>query len=189
MKSGAALIPAPQTWCGSTVKISAPPREADLLWGPFTHLLPSQQAFMDPEAPDLHQDTGVPIDGFEALWGRAQLVMAYDSARIPEPPRSYGELLTWARENPGLLTYPNPVDDFAGAAFIRSAYYELTGLTEEELTREMSREELLEMSQPVIDYFRELQPSPLAPGKSLSRLPGPAGRFFPQRGNRLFHGF
>ncbi|MDW7672627.1 MAG: ABC transporter substrate-binding protein [Bacillota bacterium] len=141
-------------------------READLLWGPFTHLLPSQQAFMNPEAPDLQQDTGVPIDGFEALWGRAQLIMAFDSARIPEPPRNYGELLDWARKNPGLLTYPNPVDDFAGAAFIRSAYYELTGLSQEELTREMSREELRELSQPVIDYFLELQPHLWRQGKA-----------------------
>lgn len=141
-------------------------READLLWGPFTHLLPGQQTYMNPEAPDLHQDTGVPIDGYEALWGRAQLTMAYDSARIPEPPRSYGELLTWARENPGLLTYPNPVDDFAGAAFIRSAYYELTGLTEGEITREMNRDELRELSQPVIDYFLELQPHLWRQGKA-----------------------
>lgn len=133
-------------------------READLLWGPFTHLLPNQQKYMDSEASDLFWDTGVPIDGYEALWGRAQLIMAYDSSIIEEPPRSYAALLDWARENPGRFTYPNPMDDFAGAAFIRSAYFELTDLTEEELTREMSREDALEISQPVIDYFRQLQP-------------------------------
>ena len=133
-------------------------READLLWGPFTHLLPNQQDYMNPESSDLHYDTGVPINGFEALWGRAQLILAYDSARIPDPPRSYGELLAWAQQHPGRLTYPNPMDDFAGAAFIRSAYYELTGLTDEELTRELNREEILEISQPVLDYFLALQP-------------------------------
>lgn len=141
-------------------------READLLWGPFTFLLPNQKAFMDQESLDLRMDTGVVIDGYEGLWGRAQLIMAYDSALISEPPRSYGELLTWARENPGFFTYPNPVDDFAGAAFIRSAYYELTGLTDEELTREMSRDEFLELSQPVIDYFLALQPHLWRQGKA-----------------------
>ena len=141
-------------------------KEGDLLWGPFTHLLPNQQAFFDPDASDIHMDTGVPIDGYEALWGRAQLVMAYDRAMITEPPQSYRELLAWAEENPGMLTYPNPVDDFAGAAFIRSAYYELTGLTDEELTREMSYEELLEISQPVIDYFLRLQPHLWRQGKA-----------------------
>lgn len=141
-------------------------RESDLLWGPFTHLLPNQQTYMNPESPDLHFDTGVPIEGYQALWGRAQLVLAYDSAHISEPPRSYGELLDWARENPGRFTYPNPVDDFAGAAFIRSAYYELTDLTEEELTRDMTREEALAMSQPVIDYFLDLQPHLWRQGKA-----------------------
>ncbi len=133
-------------------------KEGDLLWGPFTHWLPNQQEFYDSESPDLHLDTGVPIDGMEALWGRAQLILAYDTAIIAEPPGSYRELLNWAKENPGMFTYPNPVDDFAGAAFIRGAYYELTGLEEDELSREMSREAFWEISQPVIDYFLELQP-------------------------------
>ena len=160
-------------------------READLLWGPFTHLLPNQQAYMNPESSDLHFDTGVPIDGFEALWGRAQLIMAYDSARIPEPPRGYGELLDWARENPGRFTYPNPVDDFAGAAFIRSAYYELTDLTEEELTREMSREEIHEISQPVMDYFRELQPHLWRQGKAYPASQAQLDDFF-RNGETVF---
>lgn len=164
-------------------------READLLWGPFTHLLPNQQHYMNPEGPDLHHDTGVPIEGYEALWGRAQLVLAYDSARIQEPPRSYKELLDWARENPGKLTYPNPVDDFAGAAFIRSAYYELTGLTEEKLTREMSREEVLEMSQPVIDYFRELQPHLWRQGKAYPASQAQLDDFFRNGETALSMGF
>lgn len=141
-------------------------REGELLWGPFTHQLENQATYVDQSAPDLHLDTGIPIEGYQALWGRAQLTLAYDSAIVSQPPRSYTELLIWAKNNPGLFTYPNPVDDFAGAAFVRSAYYELTGLKEDELTGEMSKEKLREISQPVIDYFRELQPYLWRQGKA-----------------------
>ncbi len=141
-------------------------REGELLWGPFTHLLENQATYVDQSAPDLHHDTGIPIEGYQALWGRAQLTLAYDSAIVSQPPRSYKELLVWAKSNPGMFTYPNPVDDFVGAAFVRSAYYELTGLEEDELTREMSKEKLREISQPVIDYFLELQPYLWRQGKA-----------------------
>lgn len=141
-------------------------RERELLWGPFTRRLDNQVTYIDQSAPDLYYDSGVPIDGYQAVWGRAQLTLAYDRAVVPQPPRSYEELMIWAKENPGLFTYPNPVDDFAGAAFVRSAYYELTGLEEDMLTGEMSKEKLREISQPVIDYFLELQPTLWRQGKA-----------------------
>jgi len=132
-------------------------KQGGLLWGPFTDLLPNQKQFFDNEAMDLLYDTGISIDGYEAIWGRAQLVFTYDAARVTDVPKSYQELLAWIKENPGRFTYPRLPDDFAGAAFIRNSYYELTGKYDEFQTQ-MSSEEFLELSEPVIRYFKEMNP-------------------------------
>lgn len=132
-------------------------RDAELLWGPFTGLLPNLGTYYDPEADDLKFDAGVPIEGFEAIWGRAQLVLTYDSAIIKEPPRTFAELLKWAAENPGTFTYPVLPDDFAGSAFVRTACFELTG--EKELFYgDISREDFERLSRPVMEYFNKLKP-------------------------------
>ncbi len=99
-------------------------REGEILFGPFTDRLPNFNAFVDPAT--AVSDAGFPVDGWEAPYGRAQFVMEYDSAVIADPPSSYAELLEWVRENPGRMTYPQP-PDFTGSAFIRQAFYELTG--------------------------------------------------------------
>jgi putative spermidine/putrescine transport system substrate-binding protein len=132
-------------------------KQGGLLWGPFTDLLPNQKQFYDTGAIDLRYDTGIPIEGYEAIWGRAQLVFTYDAARVEKVPKSYEELLLWLKDNPGRFTYPKLPDDFVGAAFIRNSYYELTGKYNEFQT-EMSSEEFLEISEPVITYFKEMNP-------------------------------
>lgn len=65
-------------------------------------------------------DFGVPVDGQSSPWNRAAFVFAHDRARLPEPPGSFEELLSWARRNPGRFTYPAP-PDFTGSAFVRQA--------------------------------------------------------------------
>jgi putative spermidine/putrescine transport system substrate-binding protein len=58
------------------------------------------------------------VDGQEAPWSRAVFVYTYDAARVPEPPRTFDELLAWAAAHPGRFTYPAP-PDFTGSAFVR----------------------------------------------------------------------
>lgn len=130
-------------------------RQADLLYGPFVDLLPNLNTYYDTEAYDNQYDMGIEIEGYEAIWGKAQLVLTYDSAVVEHPPKSFEELLIWAKENPGKFTYPNPEEDFVGAAFVRMAYYELTGEVQR-FNEEMTKEEFLELSEPVVDYFTEL---------------------------------
>ena len=132
-------------------------RQGSLLWGPITPLLPNLNTYYDAEAADLNFDTGIPIEGYEAIWGRAQLVLTYDAARTADVPTSFADLLEWARKNPGRLTYPKLPDDFVGTAFVRTAYYELTGQTGA-FPQNLTRDEFLSLSQPVIDYFKELAP-------------------------------
>ena len=86
--------------------------------------LPSWQ-YTDAEAlPALVMDFGVPTDGLESPWGRAQLVFAYDTAVVNQPPRSATALKAWVMDNPGRFSYPLP-PDFTGTSFLKQIALEL----------------------------------------------------------------
>ncbi|SIO17541.1 ABC transporter substrate-binding protein [Halodesulfovibrio marinisediminis] len=99
-------------------------RKTDLLEGPVTQLLPNFKAYVNPD--EASTDFGYPVEGYEAPYGRAQFVFEYDSVRTPKPPISFAALKEWVKENPGRFTYPSP-PDFTGSAFIRQAFYAVTG--------------------------------------------------------------
>ena len=80
--------------------------------------------FLDEQDPLVRSDFGVPVDGQESPWSRAAFVFAHDRSRTPAPPRTFEELLAYARENPGRITYPAP-PDFTGSAFVRQAVQSL----------------------------------------------------------------
>lgn len=100
-------------------------RQADLLFGNWSSFLPSS-AYVNWEDPSVANDFGFPVDGYEAPYGKAQFVMIYDSARVPEPPRTIPALVEWIKANPGQFTYPAP-PDFTGSAFVRHVCYEASG--------------------------------------------------------------
>ena len=100
-------------------------KAADLLFGPWAEALPNWR-FTDPQAnPALTSDFTVPTEGLEAPWSMAQVVFYYDSARLPEPPRSMAALGDWIAAHPGRFTFPQP-PDFLGATFLKQALYGLT---------------------------------------------------------------
>jgi len=109
-------------------------KNGGLLWGPFAGKLPNMQKYVDVASPDVTTDFGFPTEGFEAPWGKAQFVMVYDSAKVPNPPGSFAALAEWAKQNPGKFTYPAP-PDFTGSAFTRMALYETTGGYQQYLAR------------------------------------------------------
>lgn len=82
--------------------------------------------YLDPEDPLLLSDFGTPVEGCESPWHKAQFVLAYDSADVPEPPTTLAGLFDWAQANPGRFTYPAP-PDFTGSAFVRQALYAVAG--------------------------------------------------------------
>lgn len=96
-------------------------RQADVWRCGWADALPNAR-YLDPADPVLTRDFGEPVDGCEAPWHRAQFVVAYDAADVPEPPTTIPGLLDWARANPGRFTYPAP-PDFTGSAFLRQALY------------------------------------------------------------------
>jgi putative thiamine transport system substrate-binding protein len=99
-------------------------RRNGLLFGPWAERLPNF-ALTDPaDHPEVRQDFTVPTDGYEAPWGRAQLVFFYDSATLPAPPRTVPALAAWAHAHPGRFTYPLP-PDFLGTTFLKQLLLDL----------------------------------------------------------------
>jgi len=96
-------------------------KKNELLYGPFAAELPNQQ-YVDWENPTVRNDFGTAVDGMESPWGSAQVVMIYDTARTPEPPRTVGALLAWIKEHPGRFAYP-ALPDFTGSVFVRQIFY------------------------------------------------------------------
>ncbi len=100
-------------------------REANLLFGPYADRLPNGQ-YVDAADSSIANDFGYPVEGFESPYGSAQVVMVYDSAKVPEPPRTVEDLLDWIRANPGKFTYP-AIPDFTGSVFVRHLFYHVAG--------------------------------------------------------------
>jgi putative spermidine/putrescine transport system substrate-binding protein len=100
-------------------------RQGDLLYGSWSQFLPST-AYVNWDDPSVANDFGLPVEGYESPYGKAQFVMIYDSARVAEPPRDIPGLIAWIKANPGQFSYPAP-PDFTGSAFVRHVCYEAAG--------------------------------------------------------------
>ena len=131
-------------------------KDNGLLWGPFTGKLPNMEAYIDLEDPETLNDFCMPIDGYEAPYAKAQLVMYADTAVTPDLPASAEELMEFAKANPGKVTYP-ALPDFTGSAFVRNIIYEICGW-EQFQTMEADYETVKAAVAPAMDYLRELNP-------------------------------
>ncbi|MGO2355787.1 MAG: ABC transporter substrate-binding protein [Marinomonas foliarum] len=101
-------------------------KDNNLLFGPFSQSLPNYITYVDENArQSLTQDFGTPVDGMESPWGMAQVIFMHDTATLSNPPKSIADLLSYAKANPGRITYPEP-PQFLGSTFLKQALYELT---------------------------------------------------------------
>lgn len=100
-------------------------KQGGLAWCGYTETLPNN-ALVNWANPAIANDFGVPVDGCEVPWNRAQFALAYDSAVLAEPPRSLPALFAWIKANPGQFTYPAP-PDFNGSVFVRHVFYHAAG--------------------------------------------------------------
>lgn len=53
------------------------------------------------------------------------VVFAYNSEKVPDPPKTWDELAAWIKANDGRFTYNTPDSGGAGSAFVRTAIYRL----------------------------------------------------------------
>lgn len=109
--------------------------------------------------PAVSFDLQVPVDGQESPWSAAAFVYAYDSSRLKHPPRTFAQLLEWAKAHPGRFTYPAP-PDFTGSAFVRQVVQRL-GSREKAMT-----------------YLRQLKPFQHDGGKSFPQSEAELSRLF-----------
>jgi putative spermidine/putrescine transport system substrate-binding protein len=109
--------------------------------------------------PTIARDLGEPTDGQEAPWSRAAFVFAADSARTPNPPRTFPELLAYAKAHPGRITYPAP-PDFTGSAFVRQVIQRLGS------------------RQAGLDFLRALKPSQWRGGRTFPKSEAELNQLF-----------
>ncbi|SHI53222.1 putative spermidine/putrescine transport system substrate-binding protein [Geosporobacter subterraneus DSM 17957] len=126
----------------------------ELLFGPFLDKLPNAQKYINLDEEDVKYDFGYPVEGYEAPYGKAQLVFIYDRAKIDAPPKNHIELLELAKKYPGKITYPAP-PDFTGSAFVRNIIYDVCGY---ETFQTLEDGALENNVAPGMDYLRELKP-------------------------------
>lgn len=93
-----------------------------LLFGPYTDKLENWK-YVDPGAVSL--DFGLPVNGYEAPYGKAQFVFEYDSAKVAEPPKTFRDLGEWVKKIPGGSPIPNhrilPAAPLSGRPSTKSA--------------------------------------------------------------------
>ena len=131
-------------------------KDNGLLWGPFTGKLPNMETYIDLEDPETLNDFCMPIEGYEAPYAKAQMVMYADTAVTPDLPASAEEFMEFCKANPGKVTYP-ALPDFTGSAFVRNLIYEICGW-EQFQTMEADYDTVKAAIEPAVDYLKELNP-------------------------------
>ncbi len=132
-------------------------KENGLLAAPgWADTLPNWKYVDETNKPTVKVDFTVPTDGQESPWGMAKLVFMYDGARLGTPPATLGELLAFAKANPGRFSYPQP-PNFYGTTFLKQV---LTGTIADRdlLSKPVDRAAFDNTAAPLFAYLDELNP-------------------------------
>ncbi|NLS11399.1 ABC transporter substrate-binding protein [Vibrio sp. SM6] len=126
-------------------------KQNQLLFGPFVDTLPNWQ-YVDKSMP-VDVDFTEPTNGLEAPWGVGQLVFIHDSATLNNPPRSFAEMLSYAKAFPHRISYPKP-PEFHGTSFLKALLIELTN-NDASLTKPVDPSSFDSITQPLWQYLDE----------------------------------
>ncbi len=130
-------------------------KDNQLLFGPFSQGLPNYQAYIDENArQSLTQDFGTSVEGMESPWGMAQVVFMHDTHTLTTPPKSSLELLAYAKQNPGRITYPEP-PQFVGTAFLKQVLHEVA-IDPSTLLMPVDSVDFASITKPLWHYLDEL---------------------------------
>ncbi|WP_412177168.1 ABC transporter substrate-binding protein [Mesorhizobium sp. ZC-5] len=133
-------------------------RENLLLSPGWAEKLPNWKFVDADEKPTIRTDFTVPVEGLESPWGMAKLVFFHDSARTnaADLPKSAGDLLEWAKKNPGRFSYPQP-PDFVGSSFLKQVLSELVA-DRSVLQKPVDEASFEQVAAPLFAYLDELNP-------------------------------
>lgn len=137
-------------------------KQEHLLFGPWAEQIPNW-AFVDLQKP-VQVDFSEPTDGLESPWGTAQLTFIADKTQTPQPPRSTVELLGFAKNNPGKVTYPKP-PDFHGTTFLKQLLIEVIP-DATILQKPVAGTSFTEVTKPLWAYLDQLHPYLWRSGKA-----------------------
>ncbi|MGF1721201.1 ABC transporter substrate-binding protein [Vibrio kyushuensis] len=126
-------------------------KDNQLLFGPFTQSLPNWQ-YVDKSLP-VDVDFSEPTLGLEAPWGVGQLVFIHDEETLSNPPRSFTEMLSYAKAFPNKISYPRP-PEFHGTSFLKSLLIELTD-NDPALAQPVSQGDFDAVTEPLWSYLNE----------------------------------
>lgn len=142
-------------------------KQAGLLKEGWAWELPNWR-YVDQKKP-VREDFSQPTDGAEAPWGSAQLMLIGNKQPNVEFPRSAADLLTFAKANPGKLSYPRP-PDFTGTAFIEQLLIVLTR-DSQALRLPPNPATFNQVTAPLWEYLDKLHPLLWREGKTFPSTP------------------
>ncbi len=142
-------------------------KEANLLYGPFTALLPNS-TLINWDNPAVGYDFGLKVDGYESPWASFQWVMEYNSKAVQTPPKTFEELKSWIEQHPGRFTYPAP-PNHVGSAFVRQLFYWAAGGSDIFL-KEFDQAEYDKVAPKVWDYLNAIKPNLWHQGETYPEL-------------------
>ena len=134
-----------------------------LLFGPFATDLPNFSLVDTKGKPTTLQDFSEATEGFESPWGMAQFTFFGDGAKIAKPPMSMVELASFAKANPGRVTYPSP-PDFHGVTFLKQAMLE-TAPDKTVFTKPIDQAGFDALAKPWLEFLDALKPTLWREGK------------------------
>ena len=139
-------------------------KENNMLFGPFAETLPNFEAYINKDDKETYYDFAYPIDGYEAPYGKAQLVFFNDSKITPETPKNTDELLEFAKKYKGKVTYA-ALPDFTSSAFVRNVIYDIVGY-EQFADMKADKATVKKAIEPALEYLRKLNPYLWQEGKT-----------------------
>jgi putative thiamine transport system substrate-binding protein len=135
-----------------------------LLYGPFAQQLPNDANVDVTGKPTTTTDFSAPVEGMESPWEMAQFVFVYDSARLPQPPKTIEALLAWAKAHPGRFTYPQP-PDFIGLTFLKQVLVD--SVADKSVLQQPATDATFDsVTAPLWTYMDELRPLLWRQGKA-----------------------
>jgi len=99
---------------------------------------------------------------FSLPYRGSQVLLAYDTTKLVKEtvPKSFADLITWIKANPGMFIYNRPDKGGSGGNFVRRAIYEVNGKDPSKFTVDNFTPEFAEQAlQPAWDLLNDLAPS------------------------------